>query len=98
MSREERRQDLVTVATTQGLLRANVIRGVLESAGVPVMLKYESIGPIVGLTVDGLGRVEIRVPLAWESEARDLLEAKPKTGEIFSVPPDVEAAGETDES
>ncbi|MGC9349214.1 MAG: putative signal transducing protein [Anaerolineae bacterium] len=95
MNREEKKQDLVTIATTQGLLRANVIRGVLESAGIPVMLKYEAIGPIVGLTVDGLGRVEIRVPREWEAEAHDLLEAKPKSGEVFSVPPDLQ---ETDEA
>ena len=94
MNREERKQDLVTIATAQGLLRANVIRGLLESAGIPVMLKYEAIGPIVGLTVNGLGRVEIRVPQEWESEARDLLEAKPKSGEIFAVPPDLKEANE----
>ena len=72
------------------MLRANVIRGVLEGAGIPVMLSYESIGQTIGLTVDGLGRVEVKVPGEWAQEARDILEAKPKSGEIFSVPPDVE--------
>jgi hypothetical protein len=81
----------VTVYVTHGLLRANVIRGVLDSAGIPVMLRYEAAGPAIGLTVDGLGRVEIQVPAEWEQEARDLLSADPRPGEIFSVPPDVDA-------
>ena len=83
--------DLVTVYVAQGMLRASVIRGALESAGIPVMLKYESVGQTLGLTVDGLGSVEIQVPEEWEQEAHDLLHAEPPSGEIFSVPPDVKA-------
>lgn len=83
--------DLVTVYTAQGMLRASVIRGALESAGIPVVLKYESVGQTLGLTVDGLGRVEVQVPEEWEQEAHDLLHAEPPSGEIFSVPPDVES-------
>lgn len=95
MGQTNKYTDLVTVATTQGMLRANVIRGVLESAGIPVVLKYESLGVVVGLTINGLGRVEIRVPHDWADEARDVLEAEPRSGEIFSVPPDVEEEGST---
>ena len=43
-----------------------VVRGALESAGIPVILSYESVGPVIGLTVDGIGRVEVRVPTEWE--------------------------------
>ena len=91
MSRTSTYTDLVTVYVTQGMLRASVIRGALESAGIPVVLKYESLGQTLGLTVDGLGRVEIQVPEEWEQEAHDLLHAKPPSGEIFSVPPDVKS-------
>lgn len=77
---------LVTVYYAQGMLRAMVVRGALESAGIPVMLSYESVGPVIGLTVDGIGRVEIRVPLEWEQEARDLLNVQPRSGEVYSVP------------
>jgi len=83
VGRQRRVTDLVTVYVVQGLL------GALESAGIPVVLKYESVGPVIGITVNGLGRVEVQVPAEWESEARDLLNAEPRTGEIFSVPPDV---------
>jgi hypothetical protein len=88
MDEERTVSDLVTVYVTQGLLQAQVIRGALESAGIPVILKYESIGPTIGLTVDGLGRVEVRVPVEWEAEARDLLTGEPRKGEHFSGPLD----------
>jgi hypothetical protein len=55
------------------MLQAQVIRGKLESAGVPVFLKYEAIGQIFGLTVDGLGLVEVQVPTDWVEEATLLL-------------------------
>lgn len=89
MAMDNKVTDLVTVYVTQGHLRANVIRGLLESAGIPVFLKFEAAGRAIGITVNGLGRVEIQVPDEWEQEAHDLLNAEPRTGEIFSVPPDV---------
>lgn len=82
---------LRTVYVTQGMLRAMVIRGALESAGIPVMLSYETLGPTLGILVDGIGRVEVKVPSEWEQEARDLLNAQPPTGEVFSLPPDTQA-------
>ncbi|MFN2109043.1 MAG: hypothetical protein ACK2UI_05235 [Anaerolineae bacterium] len=91
MAPKEKRAGLVTVYVAQGMLRAMVVRGALETAGIPVILTYESVGPVIGLTVDGIGRVEVRVPLEWEAEARDLLDAQPRTGEIFSVPENSEA-------
>jgi hypothetical protein len=64
---------LITVYWSQGMLGAQVVKAKLESAGVPVLLKYESVGQVIGLTVDGLGRVEVQVPAAWADDARDLL-------------------------
>jgi hypothetical protein len=65
---------LVTVYVSQGMLPALVVRGKLESAGIPVLLKYESIGQIIGLTVDGLGRVEVQVPEECVADAEYLLQ------------------------
>jgi len=92
MTQNVKGSNLATVYVAQGLLRANVIQSLLESAGIPVMLRYEAAGPAFGFTVGGLGRVEVQVPDEWEQEALDLLNAEPRTGEIFSVPPDVEAS------
>jgi hypothetical protein len=91
MAQKEKHSGLVTVYVAQGMLRAMVVRGALETAGIPVILAYESVGQVIGLTVDGLGRVEIRVPLEWEAEARDLLDAQPRTGEVYTIPENDEA-------
>lgn len=65
---------LITVYISQGMLPALVVRGKLESAGIPVLLKYEAIGQIIGLTVDGLGRVEVQVPEDCAADAEYLLQ------------------------
>jgi len=65
--------ELVIVQRTQGLLKAQVIKARLESHGVPVALDYESAGPAIGITLDGLGEVRILVPARLERRARRLL-------------------------
>jgi hypothetical protein len=65
--------DLVAVYETQGLTRAEIIKAKLESAGIPALLKYESVGPVLAVTVDGLGRVLVLVHQAHEQTARELL-------------------------
>ena len=64
---------LITVYIAQGHLLAEMIKGKLESAGIPVLLDYESIGRVYGLTVDGLGEVRIKVPEELAEEARELV-------------------------
>lgn len=75
--RSSRDSRWTVVYVEQGLLRAQVIKALLESAGIPVLLKYESAGPVIGLTVDGLGKVEIMTPAFHADEARALIEAPP---------------------
>ena len=67
------RPGLTTVYTAYGQLEAQVIKTKLESAGIPVLLDYESAGVILGITVDGLGEVRVMVPEAMAQEAEDLL-------------------------
>jgi len=52
-------------------LQAQIVKGRLESEGVPAMLRYEGAGLIYGVTVDGLGEARVMVPenLADEAEA-----------------------------
>lgn len=71
-----RHSDLTTVCVTQGLLKAHVIKTKLEDAGIPVLLDYESIGPIIGITADGLGEVRILVPTRCADYARALIEGR----------------------
>lgn len=90
MSKEEQYVGLVAIDVVENLLRAMVIRGALESAGIPVVLNYESSGAPTGSgAVNGVGRVEVMVPIEWEDEAQKLMHAQPPSGEVFSVPPDV---------
>lgn len=65
--------ELVTVYAAQGMLAAEVIKGKLQSVGIPALLAYESLGPIYGLTVDGLGLVRVQVPQRFAEDARELI-------------------------
>lgn len=65
---------LVKVYESQGIFGAEVVKAKLEANGIPVLLKYESVGQIFGLTVDGLGRVEVHVPVEYAEEALDLVD------------------------
>lgn len=77
--KKSKRPGLTTVRVAQGLLQAEVYKSKLESAGIPVMLEYESIGPTLGITVDGLGQVSVIVHDEFAAEARALLEEQEDT-------------------
>ncbi|HUX48887.1 MAG TPA: DUF2007 domain-containing protein [Dehalococcoidia bacterium] len=65
-------EQLVTVyIATQ--MEAQIIKGRLESEGIPVLLNYESAGLVYGITVDGLGEVKVMVPKRLAEEAREIL-------------------------
>jgi hypothetical protein len=66
--------ELVVVYETQGITRAEIIKSKLEGAGIPAMLKYESLGPVLAVTVDGLGNVKVLVRKEDEQTARKLLQ------------------------
>ena len=74
---ESRFPDLAVICTVSGLLRAQVIKSKLEDAGIPVLLDYESVGPVIGITIDGLGQVRVLVPKARAEEAQALIEERP---------------------
>jgi len=65
-------EQLVTVYTAR-YMEAQIIKGRLESEGIPVLLSYESAGLVYGLTVDGLGEVKIIVPGHLAEEAKEIL-------------------------
>jgi len=69
----DKKLDLVELCTVQGELKAGMIKSRLESEGIPVHLKYESIGRVLGLTVNGLGQVKILVPAELANDAKQLI-------------------------
>lgn len=79
--------ELVVVYVSQGPLGAEVARSKLQSEGIPAMLRYPSVGRVLGLTVDGLGRVEVLVPVTWEPQAREALaEPAPPAEDVSGAP------------
>ena len=77
---EEKKADnkirLSKVYTAHGPLEAEVIKSHLESEGIPYLLQYESASHVIGVTVDGLGQVDILVPEDLAEEAMVILRAK----------------------
>ncbi|MBN2187151.1 MAG: DUF2007 domain-containing protein [Dehalococcoidia bacterium] len=71
MSTEEEKE-LVTVYTARQM-EAQILKGRLESEGIPALLSYESAGLVCGLTVNGLGEVRILVPKHLANEAKEIL-------------------------
>jgi len=76
MSSEEQ---LVTVRVARQI-EAHIIKGRLESEGIPVLLSYESAGLVYGLTVDGIGEVRIMVPKRLAEQAKEILEMGNESG------------------
>ena len=66
------REKLVTVCTARQM-EAHIIKGRLESEGIPSLLSYESAGLVYGLTVDGLGEVKIMVLEHLADAAKEIL-------------------------
>ena len=56
-----------------GMTNANIIAGRLETEGIPTRLKYEAVGAIYAITIDGLGEVKVMVPESLLDKAREVL-------------------------
>jgi hypothetical protein len=68
-------EELVVVYTTHGALRAEIIKGKLESAGIPAIIRAESQN-VIPMTVDGIGKAQVLVSKEREQEARAVLREK----------------------
>ena len=65
MNKNER---LVEVYRATGEIEAQVIRGLLESYGIPCLLRSNAAQSVHMFTVDGMGEVKVMV---WESAAEE---------------------------
>ena len=65
----------------QGEVEASIIKSHLECEGIPVMLQYESVGRVFGLTVNGLGEIRILVPQALVERAKEIIKPR-EIGEV----------------
>ncbi len=61
------------VYRASGMTNANIVVGRLETEGIPTRLKYEAVGAIYAITIDGLGEVKVMVPESLLDKAREVL-------------------------
>jgi hypothetical protein len=67
-------EDLVVVFTAQGELEETQVRSFLAAHDIPTSTRGEALRHTHGLTLDGLGAVEIMVAAEHEATARLLLD------------------------
>ena len=79
------------VFVANGQLMAEQVRSFLQASGVGCILRGESLSKTHGLTLDGLGRVEVLVAEADADQARELL-ASAESGTL-RIAGDTEAGG-----
>lgn len=77
--------DLTIVYTAYNLPEAEIVKGRLETEGIPVLLRYESAGLVYGITVDGLAQVKVCVPAEMANQAREILQYK-HDQDAFNLP------------
>ena len=71
---------------SSGMINANIVAGRLETDGIPVKLRYEAVGVIYGLTLDGLGEVRVMVPSSYLKRAREALAESYEEDDIVTDP------------
>jgi hypothetical protein len=69
-----KKQKMIEVYKAKGELEAQVIKGMLESYGIPCLLQSHSASSVHTFAVDGLGEVRISVSEKASDQARRLIE------------------------
>ena len=72
---------ITCVYVAEGEFQAQQIRSFLEAHDIPCIFHGEALRKTHGLTLDGLGEVEIHVPEDFVEQAKDLL-ARADAGEL----------------
>lgn len=73
-------ENLSELLVVDGLMEAEIIHAKLESFGIPSMLKFESVGRLLAISMNGLGKVRVMVPPDRLEEARELIAANMDNG------------------
>lgn len=66
-------KDLEKLIVVNGMVEAEIIKSKLDSFKVPSILKFEAVGRLLGITMDGLGKVEILVHKNDLERAKELI-------------------------
>jgi hypothetical protein len=81
----------VVAYTAAGVLQAQILRGLLEAAGLPVQIAQEGAGAVYAFTVGPMGEADLLVPADRLEEARALL-AEYERGTLASTAEDAGSA------
>lgn len=67
--------ELSELTVVEGMMEAQIIKARLDNFGIPCMLKFEAIGRVIGITTDGLGKVQVMVPPDYLDKAEEVMES-----------------------
>jgi len=73
MDKKNELRQLSQLAVFDGMMEADIIKSKLESFGIPCMLKFEPVGRVLGITTDGLGKVQVMVPTEYLEKAMEII-------------------------
>ncbi|MGE5340442.1 MAG: putative signal transducing protein [Candidatus Omnitrophota bacterium] len=79
--------ELEELAQFEGMMEAEILKAKLESFGIPCMLKFEAVGRVLGITTDGLGKVQLMVPPSYLEKAQEILAEDDHAEENEPAPP-----------
>ena len=69
-------RELVEVYKATGEVEAQIIKSLLESFGVPCLLKSDAARSVHAFTVDGMGEVRVMVWQSMAEKAKRLIEER----------------------
>ena len=69
----ENETEVIELIVVDGMMEAEIIKSKLENFEIPCMLKFEAVGRLLGITSDGLGKVQVMVPLDYLEKAKEIL-------------------------
>jgi hypothetical protein len=75
------RQEPVVVWEASNPMEAQIVKGRLESEGIPAFLRGEALGAIYGLTTGGLAATDVLVPAPLAEKAIEMLSSEANWGE-----------------
>ncbi len=64
---------LKELIVVEGMVEAEIIKSKLDAFEIPSVLKFEAVGRLLGITMDGLGKVKILVREDDLERAQDTL-------------------------
>lgn len=86
MTASDPQDNYVRLVTASGLQEADTWKAVLEANGIAVFLRHEAMAPLLGVTTDTLGAVELWVPRGDAARAMELLQDERIAPEVDEEP------------